>query len=112
MEIEIQELKNSIDKIINVNKDQMIRLDEISGNLFKQEIILARIENVEDKFSEEISNVHKRIDVEIAKCKDTYESMNHRDELKDIINIVILVLLIGLIILNVMYNNSTLIGGN
>ena len=97
MEIEIQELKKSIDKIIDVNKDQMIRLDEISGNLLKQEIILARIENVEDRVSDEVKTLNKRIDEE---CGGETEV----NTLQDITNVVIVITLIILVIFEVTKN--------
>ena len=100
MEIEIQELKKSIDKIIEVNKDQMIRLDEISGNMLKQEIILARIENVEDRVSDEVKTLNKRIDEECHKVEGEPEM----DVLQDITNVVIVITLVILVVFEVTKN--------
>ena len=64
-ELEIIYIKKSLDEIVEQNKRQNEQLSKISDSIQKQEVILERIANLEDKYSEGTKRLHKRLDTEI-----------------------------------------------
>jgi len=64
-ELEIQYIKQTLNEISVENKKQSEQLLKISESIQKQEIILEKISNLEEKYHESTKRVHKRIDEEI-----------------------------------------------
>jgi len=69
-EIEIQYIKQSLNELVEQNKQQNYQLSKISESIQKQEIILEKISNLEEKYQESTKRVHKRIDEEIRHFED------------------------------------------
>ena len=69
-ELEISYIKKTLDELVEQNKKQNEQLIKISESIQKQEIIIEKISNLEDKYQEGIKRVHKRIDEELERCKE------------------------------------------
>jgi chromosome segregation ATPase len=61
-ELEITYIKKTLDDIANENKKQSEQLSKIGESIQKQEIILEKISNLEDKYQDGSKRVHRRID--------------------------------------------------
>ena len=68
-EIEILYIKKTLDEIVEQNKKQSEQLTKISESITKQEVILEKISNLEEKYQDGIKRVHKRIDGELLACE-------------------------------------------
>ena len=64
-ELEISYIKKSLNELVEQNKQQNKQLSKISESIQKQEIILEKIGNLEEKYQDGTKRVHKRIDEEI-----------------------------------------------
>jgi len=79
-EIEITYIKKTLDELVEQNKKQSEQLVKISESIQKQEIILEKIGNLEDKYNDGIKRCHRRIDEELERCKVDKERMEHELE--------------------------------
>ena len=68
-EIEITYIKKTLDELVEQNKRQNEQLTKISESIAKQEIILEKISDLEEKYQEGLKRVHKRIDGELTACE-------------------------------------------
>jgi len=85
-ELEITFIKRSLDELIEQNKNQNLQLSKISDSIQKQEIILEKIGNLEDKYNDGLKRCHNRIDTELVRLKDDTKTLysnigSLRDEL-------------------------------
>jgi len=63
-EVEISYIKKSLDEIAHENKKQSSQLQTISESIQKQELILEKISNLEEKYYDGSKRLHSRIDDE------------------------------------------------
>ena len=82
-ELEITYIKKTLDKLVEQNEKQNEQLAKISESIAKQEIILEKISNLEEKYQEGLKRVHKRIDGELALCEKTKDDCNKECERLD-----------------------------
>ena len=61
-ELEITYIKKSLDELVEQNKKQNEQLGKISESIQKQEVILEKVSNLEDKYTDGLKRCHKRID--------------------------------------------------
>ena len=83
-ELEINYIKKSLDELVEQNKNQNKQLEKISNSIQKQELILEKIGNLEEKYSDGLKRCHNRIDEELSRCKE--EKAKYEDEIKLIKN--------------------------
>jgi chromosome segregation ATPase len=79
-ELEISYIKKALDELVEQNKKQNEQLAKISESIAKQEIILEKISNLEEKYQEGLKRVHKRIDGELALCEKTKDDCDKECE--------------------------------
>ena len=79
-ELEIVYIKKTLDKLVEQNEKQNEQLAKISESIAKQEIILEKISNLEEKYQEGIKRIHKRIDGELALCEKTKDDCDKECE--------------------------------
>jgi predicted nuclease with TOPRIM domain len=79
-ELEITYIKKTLDKLVEQNEKQNEQLAKISESIAKQEIILEKISNLEEKYQEGIKRIHKRIDGELALCEKTKDDCDKECE--------------------------------
>ena len=82
-ELEITYIKKTLDKLVEQNEKQNEQLAKISESIAKQEIILEKISNLEEKYQEGFKRIHKRIDGELALCEKTKDDCNKECERLD-----------------------------
>ncbi len=77
-ELEIHYIKKTLDELVEQNKIQNKQLSKISESISKQEIILERVSNLDNKYTEAIKRLHSRIDEQQRICerKITENKMN------------------------------------
>jgi len=63
-EVEISYIKKSLDEIVGENRKQSNQLQTISDSIQKQELILEKISNLEEKYYDGSKRLHSRIDEE------------------------------------------------
>ena len=61
-ELEITYIKKALDELVEQNKIQNEQLVKISESIQKQEVILEKVSNLEDKYNDGLKRCHKRID--------------------------------------------------
>jgi len=83
-ELEINYIKKALDELVEQNKNQNKQLEKISNSIQKQELILEKIGNLEEKYSDGLKRCHNRIDEELSRCKE--EKAKYEDEIKLIKN--------------------------
>ena len=81
-EIEITYIKKSLDELVAQNKNQNLQLSKISESIQKQEVILEKVGNLEEKYSDGLKRCHRRIDEELDRCKE--DKKKYESELKHI----------------------------
>jgi len=81
-ELEINYIKKSLDELVEQNKNQNLQLSKISESIQKQEVILEKIGNLEEKYSDGLKRCHRRIDEELDRCKE--DKKKYESELKQI----------------------------
>ena len=69
-ELEITYIKKTLDELVEQNKIQNKQLSKISESISKQEIILEKVSNLDDKYTEAIKRVHFRIDEQLKLCEE------------------------------------------
>jgi len=69
-EVEIDYIKKSLEELVIQNRKQSEQLQKIGESIQKQEIILEKISNLENKYSDSIKRCHRRIDEELERCKN------------------------------------------
>ena len=61
-ELEIMYIKKALDELVDQNKKQNEQLEKISDSIHKQEVILEKVSNLEDKYADGLRRCHQRID--------------------------------------------------
>jgi predicted nuclease with TOPRIM domain len=79
-ELEIVYIKKTLDKLVEQNERQNEQLTKISESIAKQEVILEKISNLEEKYQDGIKRIHKRIDGELALCEKAKDDCNKECE--------------------------------
>jgi len=69
-EVEIDYIKKSLEELVNQSRKQSEQLQKIGESIQKQEIILEKITNLENKYNDSIKRCHRRIDDELERCKN------------------------------------------
>ena len=69
-ELEITYIKKSLDELVEQNKKQNEQLGRIGESIQKQEIILEKVSNLEDKYNDGLKRCHKRIDDNLMTKKE------------------------------------------
>jgi len=69
-ELEITYIKKTLDELVEQNKIQNKQLSKISESISKQEIILEKVSNLDDKYTDAIKRVHFRIDEQLKICEE------------------------------------------
>jgi len=69
-ELEIHYIKKTLDELVEQNKIQNEQLSKISDSISKQEVILEKVSNLDDKYTEAIKRVHYRIDEQLRLCEE------------------------------------------
>ncbi len=83
-ELEITYIKKALDELVEQNKKQNEQLGKIGESIQKQEVILEKVSNLEDKYNDGLKRCHKRIDEtlltknEIQKQIETEVSKNEK----------------------------------
>jgi len=64
-EVEISYIKKTLNELAIQNKKQSDQLQKIGEAIHKQELILEKISNLEERYNDGVKRVHKRMDDEI-----------------------------------------------